>query len=51
VSKNLEGKAQETKGNLTGDVGDKMAGKAKQTESQARNIVEDIKEGVQDVLH
>ena len=51
VVKNLEGKVQETKGNLTGDRSDQIVGKAKQAESQARNIVEDIKEGVEDIFN
>jgi uncharacterized protein YjbJ (UPF0337 family) len=51
VEKNLEGKAQEAKGKMTGDLGDQMAGKAKQTEGQARNVVEDIKEGVQEIFN
>jgi len=44
VTKNIEGKAQEAIGNMTGDPKDQMMGKAKQVESQARNAAEDIKE-------
>ncbi|MBE9241955.1 CsbD family protein [Synechocystis salina] len=44
VAKNLEGKAQEMKGNITDNTQDKMMGKAKQAESQARNLAEDIKD-------
>lgn len=51
IAKNLEGKAQETKGNITGDRGDQMAGKAKQAESQARNVVQDMKENVQGMFN
>ena len=51
VAKNLEGKAQETKGNITGDRQDQAMGKTKQVESQARNVVEDIKEGVQGIFN
>ncbi|MEA5534656.1 CsbD family protein [Crocosphaera sp. XPORK-15E] len=51
VTKNIEGKVQETRGNVTGNRGDQFAGKAKQTESQARNAVEDVKEGVQDIFN
>lgn len=43
VAKNVEGKAQETMGNITGNSQDQFMGKAKQVESQARNIIEDIK--------
>jgi uncharacterized protein YjbJ (UPF0337 family) len=44
VAKNIEGKAQEMKGNVTNDPQDKMMGKAKQAESQARNLAEDVKD-------
>ncbi|MFN9175778.1 MAG: CsbD family protein [Synechocystis sp.] len=44
VAKNLEGKAQEMKGNVTNNPQDKMIGKAKQAESQARNLAEDVKD-------
>lgn len=44
VAKNLEGKVQEAKGNLTDNPQDKIMGQAKQTESQARNLVEDVKD-------
>jgi uncharacterized protein YjbJ (UPF0337 family) len=51
VTKNLEGKAQESMGQATGNLGDQMAGRAKQLESQARNAVEDLKDMGQDVLN
>jgi uncharacterized protein YjbJ (UPF0337 family) len=51
VTKNLEGKAQEAKGNITGDRGDQVSGKAKQAESQARNVVEDLKDSVQNLFN
>ena len=44
MTKNIEGKAQEAVGNLTGDPKNQMMGKAKQVESQARNVAEDIKD-------
>ncbi|RMF68146.1 MAG: CsbD family protein [Cyanobacteria bacterium J069] len=47
VTKNLEGKAQEAIGNVTGDRQDQLMGKAKQAESQARHIVEDVKDQAQ----
>jgi uncharacterized protein YjbJ (UPF0337 family) len=50
VTKNIEGKAQEAMGKATGNLGDQMAGSAKQLESQARNTVEDLKEMTQDML-
>jgi len=47
ITKNIEGKAQEALGNITGNPRDQIAGKAKQVESQARNAVEDIKDKTQ----
>ena len=44
VTKNIEGKAQEAIGNITGDPKDQIMGKAKQVESQARNAAEDMKD-------
>jgi uncharacterized protein YjbJ (UPF0337 family) len=41
TAKNVEGKAQEALGNVTGDPKDKAEGKAKQTEAQARHAAED----------
>ena len=46
TAKNLEGKAQEAKGNVTGDPQDKAEGKAKQAESEVRHGIEDIKDNV-----
>jgi uncharacterized protein YjbJ (UPF0337 family) len=43
VAKNVEGKLQEAAGNITGNRKDRMMGKAKQVESQARNTAEDLK--------
>lgn len=51
ITKNLEGKAQEAKGNITGDFTDQVVGKAKQVESQARNTLEDIKDSVQNLFN
>lgn len=47
VTKNLEGKAQDAIGNITGDPKDQISGKSKQVESKARNLLEDVKEKVQ----
>ena len=44
--KNLEGKTQESLGNLTGDRKDQIVGKAKQVESKTRNFLEDAKNKV-----
>ena len=44
TGKNIEGKAQEVLGNVTGDPKDKAEGKAKQAEAQAGHAVEDVKD-------
>ena len=46
TAKNLEGKAQEAWGNVTGDPEDKTEGKAKQAESEVRHVIEDVKDNV-----
>ncbi|MEQ8974781.1 MAG: CsbD family protein [Coleofasciculus sp. C1-SOL-03] len=46
TAKNLEGKAQEAMGAITGDPEDKAEGQAKQTEAQVRHSVENVKEKV-----
>lgn len=46
TGKNIEGKAQEALGNVTGDPEDKAEGKAKQAESEVRHGVEDAKDNV-----
>jgi uncharacterized protein YjbJ (UPF0337 family) len=50
TAKNVEGKAQEALGNVTGDPEDKAEGKAKQAESAARHGVEDVKDNVKKEL-
>jgi uncharacterized protein YjbJ (UPF0337 family) len=50
TAKNVEGKAQEALGNVTGDPEDKAEGKAKQTEAQARHAAEDVKDNVKKAL-
>lgn len=50
TAKNVEGKAQEALGNVTGDPEDQAAGKAKQAEGEARNTKEDVKDNVKDKL-
>jgi uncharacterized protein YjbJ (UPF0337 family) len=47
VTEDIEGKIQETAGNITGSPKDQMMGKAKQVESKARdaaNAVDDVKD-------
>ena len=46
AGKNIEGKAQEAVGNVTGDPKDQGEGKAKQAESEVRQGVEDVKDEV-----
>ncbi len=46
TAKNIEGKLQETVGNVTGDPKDQAAGKAKQAEAKVRHTVEDVKDEV-----
>lgn len=50
TGKNLEGKAQEALGNLTGDPGDKAEGKGKQAEAEARHGIENVKDKVKQAL-
>jgi uncharacterized protein YjbJ (UPF0337 family) len=50
TAKNVEGKAQEALGNITGDPEDKAEGKAKQAESQVRHGVEDVKDDVKKTM-
>ncbi|MDY7021109.1 MAG: CsbD family protein [Cyanobacteriota bacterium] len=44
--KNLEGKAQEMMGEVTGDPKDKVEGKAKQAEATAEHSVENMKDEI-----
>lgn len=44
IAKNVEGKAQEVLGDLTGDRVAKAEGKAKQAEAQVRHTIENIKD-------
>jgi len=46
AAKNVEGKAQEAMGNVTGDPKDQAEGKAKQGEATVRNAGEDIKDNI-----
>ena len=50
AGKNIEGKAQEAVGNVTGDPEDQAEGKAKQGEAKARNTVENVKDKIKDAL-
>jgi len=48
--KNVEGKAQEALGNVTGDPKDQAEGKMKQTEAEAKHAKEDIKDNVKKAI-
>ncbi len=50
TSKNIEGKAQETYGKVTGDPEDQAKGKGKQAEAKVRHASEDVKDKVKDAL-
>lgn len=50
TAQNLEGKAQEAMGNVTGDPQDKAEGKAKQAEAQGRHAVEDMKDKAKEII-
>uniref|UniRef100_B8HP09 CsbD family protein n=1 Tax=Cyanothece sp. (strain PCC 7425 / ATCC 29141) TaxID=395961 RepID=B8HP09_CYAP4 len=46
TAKNIEGKAQEMLGNVTGNPEDQLKGQAKQVESAARHTKEDLKDEI-----
>jgi uncharacterized protein YjbJ (UPF0337 family) len=46
IAKNIEEKAQEAAGDLTGDPKDQAAGKGKQAEAKVHHAVEDVKDEV-----
>ena len=50
AAKNIEGKAQEAMGNVTGDPEDQAKGKAKQGEAEARQTVENAKDKVKKAI-
>ena len=50
-AKEVEGKLESAAGELTGDVGHQMMGKAKQVQASAMNAVENLKEGTKSVAH
>lgn len=46
TAKNIEGKAQEALGEVTGDPKAKIEGKAKQTKAETQHAKEDVKDNV-----
>ena len=47
----MEGKLESAAGELTGDVGHQIKGKAKQVQASAMNAVENLKEGTKSVAN
>jgi uncharacterized protein YjbJ (UPF0337 family) len=50
TAKNVEGKIQESVGNLTGDTSTQVKGKAKQAEAKVRHAAEDVKDEVEKAI-
>jgi uncharacterized protein YjbJ (UPF0337 family) len=50
TAKNIEGKAQEIIGNISGDPEDKAEGKAKQAQAEGMHTVEDAKDKVKKTI-
>ncbi|NJL10361.1 MAG: CsbD family protein [Calothrix sp. SM1_7_51] len=50
TAKNVEGKIQETVGEVTGNPDDKAKGKAKQAEANIRHTTENVKDEVKKAL-
>lgn len=50
TAKNIEGKAQEMLGEITGDPQDKIEGKAKQEEAKMRHSVENTKDEIKKAI-
>jgi uncharacterized protein YjbJ (UPF0337 family) len=50
TAKNIEGKAQEAWGNITGDPKNQAQGKEKQAEAKVRHAAEDVKDEVKKAL-
>jgi uncharacterized protein YjbJ (UPF0337 family) len=48
TAKDAEGKLESAYGDLTGDTGHQIKGKAKQVHAAAMNAAEDLKEGAKD---
>lgn len=50
VAKNIEGKVQETVGEITGSTKDKIEGQAKQDQASAMHAVEDLKDQAKEFI-
>ncbi|NJL47687.1 MAG: CsbD family protein [Leptolyngbyaceae cyanobacterium SM2_5_2] len=51
TAKNVEGKLQGAKGEITGDPKDKAEGEAKQAEARATHAKEDVKDTLKDMIN
>jgi uncharacterized protein YjbJ (UPF0337 family) len=51
TAKNIEGKAQEASGNITGNKKDQLAGKVKQAQASGEHAVEDLKDAAHDATN
>jgi uncharacterized protein YjbJ (UPF0337 family) len=50
TAKNVEGKIQESVGELTGNTKDQVEGKAKQVEAKVRHAAEDVKDEIKNTI-
>jgi len=50
TAKNVEGKVQETAGNVSGDPEQQTKGKTKQAEAEARHAGEDVKDNMKKAI-
>jgi uncharacterized protein YjbJ (UPF0337 family) len=50
TAQNLEGKAQEAVGEMTGDPKDKAEGRSKQAEAEATHAKEDVKDNIKKAI-
>jgi uncharacterized protein YjbJ (UPF0337 family) len=50
TAKNIEGKIQETVGNITGNPQTEAEGKAKQVQAAIQHTVEDVKDNVKEII-
>lgn len=49
AAKDAEGRLESTMGDITGDTGHQIKGKAKQIQASAMNVAEDLKQAAQSV--
>jgi len=50
TAKNIEGKAQEALGNITGDPEEQASGQAKQAQAEVSHAIEDVKDQVKKAI-